>query len=191
MVSSPTRPHGFRTGWPVTAIPAAQADDNPSQGLKRVRIFLPFGLARQACANRFGRRQQAGSIAALDGGHDPIQQQRPVISPPRVPEIAERTASFHRDIPSSLNGTKESSFAPLECWRHVEVTDRRTANDDAQMRKDFSDKRVPYARRSRWSRILRTRTRRPHCMRRFRPPRRAGWSRGASGTTRPRKTQTT
>jgi hypothetical protein len=33
-------------------------------------------------------------------------------------------------------------FAPLEGWRHVEVTDRHTAVDYAQILKDLSDKRV-------------------------------------------------
>src|SRR5277367_665876 len=34
-------------------------------------------------------------------------------------------------------------FAPLEGWRHVEVTDRHTAVDYARMLKDLSDKHFP------------------------------------------------
>ena len=34
-------------------------------------------------------------------------------------------------------------FAPLEGWRHVEVTDRHTAVDYAQILKDLSDKHFP------------------------------------------------
>ena len=34
-------------------------------------------------------------------------------------------------------------FAPLEGWRHVEVTDRHTAVDYAQVLKDLSDKHFP------------------------------------------------
>ena len=36
-------------------------------------------------------------------------------------------------------------FAPLEGWRHVEVTDRRTAIDYAKILKDLSDKHFPHA----------------------------------------------
>jgi hypothetical protein len=38
-------------------------------------------------------------------------------------------------------------FAPLEGWRHVEVTDRRTARDYAQVLKDLSDTYFPAARK--------------------------------------------
>ena len=38
-------------------------------------------------------------------------------------------------------------FAPLEGWRHVEVTDRRTAMDYAQILKDLSDRHFPAASR--------------------------------------------
>jgi hypothetical protein len=34
-------------------------------------------------------------------------------------------------------------FAPLEGWRHVEVTDRHAAVDYAQILKDLSDKHIP------------------------------------------------
>ena len=34
-------------------------------------------------------------------------------------------------------------FAPLEGWRHVEVTDRHAAVDYAQVLKDLSDKHYP------------------------------------------------
>src|ERR1700732_4219155 len=36
-------------------------------------------------------------------------------------------------------------FAPLEGWRHVEVTDRHTAIDYAQVLKDLSDTPFPHA----------------------------------------------
>ena len=43
------------------------------------------------------------------------------------------------------NGTANlfMMFAPLEGWRHVEVTDRHTAVDYAQILKDLSDKHFP------------------------------------------------
>ena len=36
-------------------------------------------------------------------------------------------------------------FAPLEGWRHVEVTDRRAATDYAAILKDLSDRHFPDA----------------------------------------------
>lgn len=39
------------------------------------------------------------------------------------------------------------AFAPLEGWRHVEVTDHRAAIDYAGMLKDISDKHFPHARK--------------------------------------------
>src|SRR5579864_3325816 len=36
-------------------------------------------------------------------------------------------------------------FAPLEGWRHVEVTDRHAALDYAQILKDLSDRHFPQA----------------------------------------------
>ena len=36
-------------------------------------------------------------------------------------------------------------FAPLEGWRHVEVTERRTAIDDAKILRDLSDVHFPKA----------------------------------------------
>jgi DDE superfamily endonuclease len=38
-------------------------------------------------------------------------------------------------------------FAPLEGWRHIEVTDRRTAIDYAKILKDLSDTHFPRARK--------------------------------------------
>src|SRR5208337_3534324 len=41
-------------------------------------------------------------------------------------------------------------FAPLEGWRHVKVTDRRTAVDYADSLKDLSDTHFPVPRCSEW-----------------------------------------
>lgn len=47
------------------------------------------------------------------------------------------------------NGTADlfMLFAPLEGWRHVEVTDRHAAADYAQMLKELSDRHYPKARK--------------------------------------------
>jgi hypothetical protein len=51
------------------------------------------------------------------------------------------------DYEYERNGTANlfMLFAPLEGWRHVEVTDRRTAIDYAQILKDLSDRHFPHA----------------------------------------------
>lgn len=53
------------------------------------------------------------------------------------------------DYEYERNGTANlfMLFAPLEGWRHVKVTDRRTALDYAQVLKDLSDVHFPAAER--------------------------------------------
>jgi hypothetical protein len=53
------------------------------------------------------------------------------------------------DYEYERNGTANlfMLFAPLEGWRHVEVTDRRTAMDYAKILKDLSDVHFPHARK--------------------------------------------
>ncbi len=45
-------------------------------------------------------------------------------------------------------------FAPLEGWRHVEVTDRHAAADYAKILKDLSVCVSPPPQKSRWSRTI-------------------------------------
>jgi hypothetical protein len=54
---------------------------------------------------------------------------------------------YHRPHEYTRNGTANlfMMFAPLEGWRHVEVTDRHTAIDYAEILKDISDNRFPEA----------------------------------------------
>ena len=51
--------------------------------------------------------------------------------------------------PAEAGGTANlfMLFAPLEGWRHVELTDRHTAADCAHVRKDLSDMHCPNARK--------------------------------------------
>ena len=53
------------------------------------------------------------------------------------------------DYEYERNGTANvfMLFAPLEGWRHAEVTDRRSAIDYAKILKDLSDMRFPHARK--------------------------------------------
>ena len=52
-----------------------------------------------------------------------------------------------RDYEYKRNGTANlfMLFAPLEGWRHVKVTERRTAIDDAKILRDLSDIHFPTA----------------------------------------------
>ena len=61
------------------------------------------------------------------------------------PDERGRTARI--DYEYERNGTANlfMLFAPLEGWRHVEVTDRHTAVDYAHVLKDLADRRFPHA----------------------------------------------
>jgi hypothetical protein len=88
----------------------------------------------------------------LDVYHRPHDPDRPVvcldetskqlIAETRVPITAQPGQPARYDYEYQRNGTANlfMMFAPLEGWRHVEVTDRHTAIDYAQILKDLSDK---------------------------------------------------
>lgn len=67
----------------------------------------------------------------------------------RVPIPAKPGRPARRDYEYERNGTANlfMVFAPLEGWRHVEITDRRTAIDYAHVLKDLSDKLAPDAKK--------------------------------------------
>jgi hypothetical protein len=91
----------------------------------------------------------------LEVYHRPHDPDRPVvcldetskqlISETRVPIPAKPGRPKRYDYEYQRNGTANlfMMFAPLEGWRHVEVTDRHTAVDYAQVLKDLSDKYFP------------------------------------------------
>jgi hypothetical protein len=70
-----------------------------------------------------------------------------LIKETRVPIPAKRGQPARHDYEYERNGTANlfMLFAPLQGWRHVEVTDRRTAVDYAQMLKALSDTHFPAA----------------------------------------------
>ncbi len=70
-----------------------------------------------------------------------------LISETRVPIRAKPGRPKRDDYEYERNGTANlfMMFAPLDGWRHVEVTDRHTAVDYAQILKDLSDKHFPNA----------------------------------------------
>ena len=65
----------------------------------------------------------------------------------RVPIAAKPGQPARYDYEYERNGTANlfMLFAPLEGWRHVEVTDRRTAVDYARLLKELSDVHFPDA----------------------------------------------
>jgi len=91
----------------------------------------------------------------LEVYHRPHDPDRPVvcldetskqlIAETRVPIPAKPGRPKRDDYEYERNGTANlfMMFAPLEGWRHVEVTDRHTAVDYAQILKDLSDKHFP------------------------------------------------
>jgi hypothetical protein len=93
----------------------------------------------------------------LEVYHRPHDPDRPVvcldetskqlIAETRVPIPAKPGRPKRYDYEYQRNGTANlfMLFAPLEGWRHVEVTDRHTAVDYAQILKDLSDKYFPNA----------------------------------------------
>ncbi len=68
-----------------------------------------------------------------------------VITETRVPIPPKPGHPARHDYEYERNGTVNlfMVFAPLEGWRHVEVTERHTAVDYAQILKELSDKHFP------------------------------------------------
>jgi DDE superfamily endonuclease len=65
----------------------------------------------------------------------------------RTPIPMKRGRAARVDDEDERNGTANlfMLFAPLEGWRHVEVTDRHTAIDDARVLTDLADRHFPDA----------------------------------------------
>jgi len=70
-----------------------------------------------------------------------------MIAETRVPITAKPGRVARHDYEYERNGTANlfMIFAPLEGWRHVKVTDHRTAVDYAHILKDLSDTHFPQA----------------------------------------------
>jgi DDE superfamily endonuclease len=70
-----------------------------------------------------------------------------LVAETRVPIAAKPGHPARQDYEYRRNGTANlfMIFAPLEGWRHVKATDRRTALDYAQVLKELSDTHFPGA----------------------------------------------
>jgi hypothetical protein len=76
------------------------------------------------------------------------------------------------DYEYERNGTANlfMTFAPLEGWRNVKVTDRHTAVDYAHVLKEWPIVTSQMPRPSLWSRTISISTARRHSTKHFRPP---------------------
>ena len=88
--------------------------------------------------------------------HDPAfpvvcvdETSKQLIAETRAPIAAKPGHPARYDHEYERNGTANlfMMFAPLEGWRHVEVTDRHTAVDYARILKDLSDTHFPEAKK--------------------------------------------
>jgi hypothetical protein len=72
-----------------------------------------------------------------------------LVSETRTPLPMKPGQPLRVDYEYERNGTANMFmlFAPLEGWRHIEVTDRRTAIDYAKILKDLSDIHFPQAKK--------------------------------------------
>lgn len=70
-----------------------------------------------------------------------------LVAETRTPEPMRQGRPARRDYEYRRNGTANlfMLFAPLEGWRHVEVTERRTAIDYARILRDLADVHFPEA----------------------------------------------
>ena len=75
------------------------------------------------------------------------ESSKQLIAETRVPIAAKPGHLARHDYEYERNGTANlfMIFAPLEGWRHVEVTDRHTAVDYAHILKELSDTHFPAA----------------------------------------------
>ena len=126
--------------------------------------------------------------------HDPTcpvvcldETSKQLIKETRLPIPAKPGRPARHDYEYERNGTANlfMLFAPLEGWRHVEVTDRHAAVDYARLLKDLSDTHFPEA-----SKIVLVQdnlsTHKPASLYELFPPRKhAVWSSALSGTTPP------
>jgi hypothetical protein len=86
--------------------------------------------------------------------HDPTrplvcldETSKQLVAETRAPEPMQPGQPARHDYEYKRNGTANlfMLFAPLEGWRHVEVTERRTAIDYAKILRDLSDIHFPKA----------------------------------------------
>ena len=106
-------------------------------------------------------KSNAAFVAAMENvldvytrPHDPArplvcldETSKQLVAETRTPEAMRPGQPARHDYEYKRNGTANlfMLFAPLEGWRHVEVTERRTSIDYAKILRDLSDTHFPQA----------------------------------------------
>ena len=148
----------------------------------------PTGCQRRVRSRHGGR---AGGLPATAQSRIsiglPSQTSKQLIAETPMPIPTKPGHPARLDYEYERNGTANlfMMFAPLQGWRHVEVTDRHTAVDYAHALKDLSDARFPQANKIVLVHDNLNTHKPPHSTKLFLPPRHVGSSRGSSGTTPP------
>ena len=88
-------------------------------------------------------RDQNRPLVCLD------ESSKQLLADTRAPIPMKKGRNARHDHEYQRNGTANMFmvFAPLEGWRHVKVTDRRTSIDYAHMLKEIADKHFPKAKK--------------------------------------------
>ena len=109
-----------------------------------------------------------------------------LIAETRMPIPMKRGRPARVDYEYERNGTANlfMLFAPLEGWRHVEVTDRHTALDYAHVLKDLADRHFPHVKTIVLVQDNLNIHSKASLYEAF-PASEAGWSSASNGTTRP------
>ena len=113
-----------------------------------------------------------------------------LIAETRTPVPMKKGQPARVDYEYERNGTANlfMMFAPLEGWRHVKLTEHRTAVDYAHALKDLADNHFPPTRRkSFWCRTISTSIQKLRSMKLFRHHKLAAWLSVLNGIT-PRNT---
>jgi hypothetical protein len=109
----------------------------PGRQALKARILL------KADASEAGEAWSDGQIAeALDTSIDTVARTRQLPVEGGIDAALTRKQSARDDYECERNGTFNlfMLFAPLDGWRHVELTDRHAALDYAQVLEDLSDR---------------------------------------------------
>jgi hypothetical protein len=112
------------------------APGHPAEGQQRLRS------RHGRCAGRLHSAAQCRlPLVCLD------ETSKQLIAETRTPIPMKRGRAARIDYEYERNGTSNlfMLFAPLEGWRHVEVTDRHTAVYYAHVLKDLADRHFPHA----------------------------------------------
>src|SRR5690349_23920597 len=130
------------------------AQEGAGHPIKRAQAASPEAVGHSARGQRRLRSRHGGCVGGLPEtarSEPPLvcldETTKQLIKETRVPIPAKRGQPARRDYEYQRNGTANlfMLFAPLQGWRHVEVTDRRTAVDYAQILKALSDTHFPAA----------------------------------------------